>query len=679
MAFPQFLNLWPAAVAAAVAIPALLVLYFLKLRRQERPVPSTLLWKKAVQDLQVNSPFQRLRRNLLLLLQLLILAFLVAALSRPVMSVTRGAGDVNVILIDRSASMSATDMPGGRTRLEEAQRRAQELVDSMRRGSTAMVIAFDESAEIVQQWTSDTVGLRQAIDRIQPTDRPARLKMAYQLAEAQINFNPLTAADLDEALRTLPIPDVRLFSDGRAADADELSIQAKVYYEPIGTQGAKNVGIVALNAKRNYERPTEVQIFARLANAGAEPVRADVQLSVSPGLEGGRFQVVRIASTTLLPERWGDEQREAAEREHGLIARDSVEFTIELTTAAVVRVEQMSREGDALPADDVAHVVVPPPKRLEVLLVSEGNWYLEQIMQSLSLQRWETMTPAAYDAQVPAGYDLIIFDRHSPARLPGAGNFIYFDGIAEGLKLKPMRQGEDGPAVVVQNAGVLDWKRDHPILRHLSLQRLYAIEALRLDVPVESEVLMDGVAAPLIVLHREGRSTHLVVAFDLLQSNWPLRVSFPIFMNNALQFLAIGSEMDVRQSYSPGATPRVPRANLERVAGAGGSRGIRLHGPMGMRELAIPEAGDFALPPLDRVGVYSLEPAVPQFEQIAVNLLDANESLLVPSERAPGGLGETIAAGEGRKRLELWWWIVALVALPLLFVEWWVYTRRVHL
>src|SRR5437016_10993163 len=123
---PTFLNPWTAALAGAIVIPSLLVLYFLKLRRREMAVSSTLLWKKAVQDLQVNAPFQRLRRNLLLFLQLLLLLALLLALSRPVSNYTPGAGKLSVILIDRSASMSAADQPGGTTRLDEAKRQAKE-------------------------------------------------------------------------------------------------------------------------------------------------------------------------------------------------------------------------------------------------------------------------------------------------------------------------------------------------------------------------------------------------------------------------------------------------------------------------------------------------------------------------------------------------------------------------
>ncbi len=678
---PRFLNPVPAAIAAAIVIPALLVLYFLKLRRQEMPVSSTLLWKKAIQDLQVNSPFQRLRKNLLLLLQLLLLVLLMLSLARPVINWTPGAGKMTVLLIDRSASMSATDA-AGKTRLDEAKRRAKELIGTMDRGSSAMLIAFDEGAETIQPFTSDTSALRGAVDSVQPTDRKSRLKVAYELAEAQTNFNP-------EQLRSLERPDVHVYSDGRVLDENDLSIHAHVVLEKIGADTAGNVGIVALNAKRNYERPTQVQVFARLANFGPEPTEAFVELSVDGekvAVEGGKLHEV-----FLLPERWDDQARSDYESKGGRRAVDSVEYELDLTSSAIVKVEQMHKEGDLLKADDIATVVVPPPKALAVLLVSDGNYFLERALDSLPLQKREVRSVAEYQDKLPADFDVILFDRYKPEKLPPAGNFIYFGELPNGLKLKLARaagpttgqsdgaDAGDAEPLVLEDIGVLDWNREHPILRGLSLSRLYVARslALQLPLPQESQVLLDGLKGPLIVLHREGKSTHLLITFDSLQSNWPQRPSFPIFLSNALQYLAIGSEMDVRQSFQPGATPRIPRANLQR--GENPIKKVRLSGPGMDRQLSVPDAGDFALPALDHVGIYSTDPPIPQFEKLAVNLLDANESNLLPTDKNPAGIEDVVTAEGGKKRLELWWWLVAVGAVPLLLIEWWVYTRRVHL
>src|SRR5688572_27104996 len=130
--FPNFTNWQAGLLAGAIVVPSLLILYFLKLRRREQTVPSTLLWRKAIQDLQVNAPFQKLRRNLLLLLQMLLLLLLTLALARPVTKYTQVAGKTTVLLIDRSASMSASDPElKGKTRLDEAKARAKALVSTL--------------------------------------------------------------------------------------------------------------------------------------------------------------------------------------------------------------------------------------------------------------------------------------------------------------------------------------------------------------------------------------------------------------------------------------------------------------------------------------------------------------------------------------------------------------------
>lgn len=674
---PSFLNPVTAGIAAAIVAPLLILLYFLKLRRREVEVSSTILWKKAIQDLQVNSPFQRLRRNLLLLLQLLLLLLLALALSRPVVNVTPPAGAVNVLLIDRSASMSARDMPDGATRLDEARKRAKDLIDSMPANSGATVISFDDQATTVMGFTSDTLALKQAIDSITPSDRPTRLKMASQLAQAQASFNP-------EQLRANVRPDVYIFSDGRVEDAGDTRFAGQVHLERIGTDKAGNIAIVAMSARRNYERPTEVQIFARMANYGTAPARAPVQLSIAtmdPSMKGRlNFQVVRVADTFLMPDQWNDEQRSAAEKKGTHAMQDSVEFKVDLDTAAVIRVQQQARTGDMLPADDVAQVVVPPPKPLRACLVTEGNYFLERAFQSLNLHDPKVILPAAFDTEMKDNgdvvpYDVVVFDRVVPAVLPPSGNFIWVGALPRELSLQ-YATGPDGQKQMLTNVSVLDWQRDHPMLRHLAMGRLWIAETGKLKPSLEDQVLVDGSACPLVVLHREKRSTHLVIAFDLLQSNWPTKVSFPMFMNNAMQFMAIGSEMDVRQSLPPGSTPQISRALLERAGPKLSS--LRLIGPEGTRDFQLPQTGEFALPALEHVGIYQTDPVVPQFEAMAVNLLDPSESNLVPADIAPGGVGEVVNRPAGKRRMEMWWWIVACCGIPLLVLEWWVYTRRLH-
>src|SRR5688572_31387998 len=118
-----------AALGAFLAIPILL-LYMLRLRRREMMVSSNFLWQQIVRDREANTPWQRLRRNLLMLLQLLALALVVLALMRPAQLVPTVAAGKTVILLDASASMNATDINGD-SRFAEAQRQAIQLLNDL--------------------------------------------------------------------------------------------------------------------------------------------------------------------------------------------------------------------------------------------------------------------------------------------------------------------------------------------------------------------------------------------------------------------------------------------------------------------------------------------------------------------------------------------------------------------
>src|ERR1043165_784179 len=147
--------------------PAIIALYFLKLRRLPLEVPSTYLWSRTIEDLHVNSLWQRLRQSLLLFLQLLVVALIALTLLRPGWSGSKLEGKRFVFLIDTSASMGATDLPP--SRLDQAKRQAVDFIEEMEAGAVAMVISFSNVAKVEQAFTDNRRLLRTKIELIEPT------------------------------------------------------------------------------------------------------------------------------------------------------------------------------------------------------------------------------------------------------------------------------------------------------------------------------------------------------------------------------------------------------------------------------------------------------------------------------------------------------------------------------
>src|SRR5262249_20192250 len=154
---------WQWAILAAVP-PAIIALYFLKLKRQPLEVPSTYLWKRSIEDLHVNSLWQRLRQSLLLFLQLLLVGLAMLALVGPGWKGTKLEGERFIFLIDNSASMSATDVDDAADRLAESKKLAENLIDQMSSGMTAMIISFSDRPQVVQEFTDNRRLLRERLE-----------------------------------------------------------------------------------------------------------------------------------------------------------------------------------------------------------------------------------------------------------------------------------------------------------------------------------------------------------------------------------------------------------------------------------------------------------------------------------------------------------------------------------
>src|SRR5512144_3023751 len=127
----------PLAFAFAATIPVVIVFYLLKRKRVVKLVSSTLLWQKFLAETQASAPFQRLRKNWLLILQLILLLFAVVALSRPYFATKIKPAQLRVLILDASASMQATDETP--SRFERARAEALKWVDSLA-GTDQMVI-----------------------------------------------------------------------------------------------------------------------------------------------------------------------------------------------------------------------------------------------------------------------------------------------------------------------------------------------------------------------------------------------------------------------------------------------------------------------------------------------------------------------------------------------------------
>jgi len=654
----EWLSPFVGLYAAAAAVPLLLLLYFLKLKRREVLVSSTLLWKRAVQDLQVNAPFQRLRRNLLLLLQLLALAAVLVALAGPVLAWKRGPGQRYVVLIDRSASMSATDVKP--SRLEAAKEQAKVFIESMRGGSAislhdasdhAMVIAFDQHAKVMCNFTLDKRQLLAALDAIEPSDGPSRLSEVVTVARAFAQ-SPGVEANIRSAEETAKLV---LFSDGRIQDLDGVVVAPdELVFHRIG-ETPDNVAVTAMDARRSYEQPEQVEVFASLANYGAEPVTRDVQLAID-----GNVQAVRSVTVPARQAQAGEVPFKPGQM--------AVNFSLSHREAGVLEVRQLGT--DALSRDDVAWSILEPPKRLSVLLVTKGNPVLESALQACPLARLDPCTPAGFDALDPAvftvqqRYDVVVLDDHVPARLPLC-RYLVLGSPPKGIDVNAPRE--------LENQVIVDWRTQHPVLQYVNLTNLFVAKCHRLELPRDAEVLAEFNESPALALVRRQGSTYLLAGFDVLQSNWPFEPSFVLFCYNALSFLGAQVGSGGRHELAVGEPISIESVPAETT--------LLLTRPDATEvELTPDPSGTIRFPGTYHVGVYAVGTPDQSRRFYAVNLLDAEESRIEPQDEIKFS-SVTIAAQEQvvqRANVPLWPLLV-LAALVLVCLEWLAYNLRVRI
>src|SRR5438105_1575694 len=223
----------PAALAFSIIIPIILVLYFMRPKRQERVVSSTLLWRQALQDTQASRPWQRLRITPLLLLQLLAAIVVVLVLIRPAILLPNPISGDTIIILQSSASMQATDVAP--SRFEVARSRIADLIDGLGPGDHVSLIAMARTPQVVIADSSDKNQLSVALASIKVTNQDADLETALSLASA------LSAGHSDAKALVV--------GDGHVLPPEqELALPMPVYYLEIGGN-APNAALLALAAR----------------------------------------------------------------------------------------------------------------------------------------------------------------------------------------------------------------------------------------------------------------------------------------------------------------------------------------------------------------------------------------------------------------------------------------------
>ncbi len=617
-------------------IPVLL-LYLLKQRRRRMQVSTLMFWDQILRDEQSVISFKKLRKLLSLLLQLLFIALLTLALARPLLSKDMLGARRIVLFLDTSASMT-TEEDGG-TRFGKAAALAENVVRGMSLGDTLMLTTVSDTVDVVIPFTNSHKELLDAIAGLEASHGSTHFEDAFDLLED-------LPADSRETY-------VYVISDG-AFDEVTVAVPEQTQFAYLRTgEASENVGITAFEAR---PLPASARDFEILFEAANETV---------------------------------DEQTIPFEIRVGSDLIDAGELTIEAGAREIRSVSQFSRSSgevrvtldfdDPFQLDNTAYAVLPLPNPMEVLLVTEGNLFLQSALATDNDVAITVVTPLMYEALPGAAPEkrpsvTAIFDRAPPASAP-VGHAIY---IGEWPAfIAPATTGK------VEDPVVTEFDREHPINRHLRLANVSIETARQISLPEGYTPLIRSFEDTLLALGDDEGRYSMVLTFDTMSSDLPLRVAYPILMANAIRFMEGFNAGEDWHSLDIGAI--LTKADLEdrarRVHRREGSDGETFSILRPGEEVGESADGAREIPKLlaiDRAGIYrTVTHRGEQAPLFAANMASRRESRIQPSDALPvlteGPLPE-ISDGF-RLGLEPWFFLV-LIALVLIAVEWGLFHRR---
>ena len=649
---------WTLLVLVPVAI---LLLYFLKLRRTPIEVPSTYLWSKTIEDLHVNSIWQTLRRSLLLFLQLLLAGLLISSIWFPWIESQRIGGERFIFLIDTSASMAAKS--GSKTRLQKAKESVSRFIKSMKTEDSGMIISFSDNARIEHSYTGDRHALQRTVDRIKQTNRRTNLDEALRAASGLANPSRINSEgrQIDIELDAVSA-DLYIFSDGGVDRVPDFNMgNLKPTYLAMGDDAAsQNVGITEFSVSVNPENPDERQAFGRVLNGGSEPATFNAGLYINDRVRDYSEDI------TIEP---GESK--------------NIEFDLSIGGSDIEGVVKLQLDAkDDFEQDNSAYVVFSQPKRSKILLVTLQNEYLRLAMTST-----ETEKISAIDTQLPSYlktdeyktrafngfYDLIVYDQCSPEKMPECNTFfIAAQPPGEDWKLGP----KQSPVFIVDTAST------HPLMSRIDIRNVLIADGSEIEGPKGAAKLIDSNFGNVFAIASRSSYEDAVMGFSILDidekgdavpnTDWTRYISFPLFAQNVVSYLGTRSSLRGYANVPPGETLQI-RANAKE---------IKVTDPLGTSATVKKSKENlFLYTGTERLGVYDVFEGESKDanQRFAVNILDRRESDLLVAPKLEIGHEELQKAPPSPSFTRFdFWKIILVLGLVVLAIEWYIYNQRVY-
>lgn len=488
---------WPLAFLALV--PIIILLYFLKQNVKKKDFSAIMLWKEVYHTTEAAKPWEKLRKNLLMILQIITVLLFILALMGPWFSALGTEKSLTVLVLDNSASMD-TLYDGEKTRLEAAKGAACDYVDRLAEGSAIYVISGNQQAVLALSNSQDKAEAKKCIQKIEQTALGGDLSSSLGLVQSCISQSEESQ--------------IVFFTD-TVFDKGDLNAQVENFSSDVQNCSLDNVSYSIKDGK--------LLVLVQATNYGDEELPREVNLYG----EDGRGQEELLEIETI--------QIPAGET-------SSVYFELDADQQSKVKAMRAElNEADALSGDNEAWCVLEEEHTSRVLLLTQSNLFVEKAFDNLSgAEVYRTSDLGVFDTAEGAGYDLYIFDGMIPEKLPDTGNFMFFHCAPEDLF--EASGSVEGTRLTILNSDVTYYTADTSF--GVNSADVYHVPAWGTPILKAGEQ-----AAGFYGIYNGHRMA--VLGFDLHETDFGLQAEFPILISELSGYLLDGG-LTEKTSYVTG-------------------------------------------------------------------------------------------------------------------------------